>query len=1169
MPVQASDPTEKRVMGPARTPAVAPRALSPGSLLASRYQIEAALGQGGMGVVYRARDQKADRVVAIKAFYPPVGLEEGPRRFQREFRALTRLRHPRIVRVFDYGETGGVPFYVMEFIAGIDLSGLRRAHGGRLPIRDVTAIGLQLCEALAYIHAQGIVHRDLKPSNVMLASGHAAATTQTPNGNFQIKIVDFGLAKFADVSANLTESGVMLGTINYMSPEQGQALPIDSRSDLYSLGVILYELAAGQLPFTADTPIAILFQHITQSPPFLRSVDPSISPEFEALVLSLLAKRPNDRPPSAEALLHALAGLTSLGAPAPTEIVAAPRADAVFRAGLIGRQAELARLSAYLDQAWAGEGRMIIIEGEAGVGKTRLAAEIAGQARLRGGMRLRGTCHETERVPYGPVAEWLDDAFRLSENFGEIVAGFEPELARLIPRLIPPGSPAADGDLDAQHAKLRFFDAVMRVLARLSERKPLLLLLDDMQWADEATLELLHYLTRNTRGQRIFICATARREDRDESSPLAALLRDLSRQRLVERIGLERLSPQATSDLIAALLGLGESPHGLAERIYTESEGNPFFVEEILKALAEEGLLVRRGGRWRLEADAGLTMLRIPATIVDVIERRLSHLADADRDALNWAAVLGYEFTYDILWPATGREEDALLDALDSLLHGQLLAEVRDPRQDKYRFTHAKIREVVYTSLSSARRKRMHRSAGEAIERVHAARLEEMSPILAHHFAEGGDVPKAVRYGIQAGDRARKVYANQEAIAFYRQAIELIGGISDADLQILLVEHLIAAHRGLGEVYHLIGEYEPAAASFRAVSDLVSRTNRDEAERRRLLAEAWRGLGQTRERIGEYAEALRCYDQGLSNLDASESEERARLLNAMAAVYIHQGKYEQVRSHCEQAIRSARDISDIVATAYGYLGVTAKFQDDYDRAVDYHLKALALWEKVNDKSQVAKELNNLGMLAEENNVYDEAVDYYQKSLALCQEVGHSLGTASLLNNLGVIHQDRGQLEQARDYFQQSLGIYQRIGSKDGVAIAYSNLAEICIARGKTDEAMNYLIQAESITEELGDKLGLAYTWMLMAEVRLAERWLDEAQNYALRALKMADESGMKLYAGKANRLLGRIYQQAGRIQEARHHLTEACEIFKAIGKQVELEGALDMLRHIGDNGEVA
>ncbi|MGH2593594.1 MAG: serine/threonine-protein kinase PknK, partial [Anaerolineae bacterium] len=852
-----------------------PRALSPGSLLAGRYQIEAALGQGGMGVVYRARDRRAERIVAIKAFFPPAGLEEGPRRFQREFRALTRLQHPRIVRVFDYGEADGVPFYVMEFIPGTDLSALRRARGGRLPLHEVTSIGRQLCDALTYIHAQGVVHRDLKPSNIMLANGNGAATPtsnlqsatsnlQPPTSNFQIKLVDFGLAKLTDVSANLTESGVMLGTINYMSPEQGQALPIDLRSDLYSLGVLLYELAAGQLPFSADTPLAIMLQHITQSPPFLRSVDPSIPPEFEALVLTLLAKRPNDRPPSAEAVFRALAGLTSLSAPTPAEMVTRPRADAVFRAGLIGRQAELARLNESLDQAWAGEGRLIVIEGEAGVGKTRLANELGGHARLRGGLRLLGTCHETERVPYGPIAEWFDDAFRLSENFGGIISGFEPELARLIPRLMPSGSAAADGGLDPQQAKLRFFDAVMRVLARWSERKPLMLLLDDIQWADEATLELLHYLVRNARGQRIFICATARREDRDASSPLAGLLRDLSRQRLFDRIELERLSPQAASELIAALLGLDESPLDLAGRIYTESEGNPFFIEEILKALAEEGLLARRGGRWHLQADAGLTMLRIPATIIDVIERRLAHLADTDRSVLNWAAVFGHDFVYDVLRPAAGLEEDALLDVLDSLLRGQLIAEVRDPRQDKYRFTHAKIREVVYADLSGARRKKMHRSAGEAIEKIYTTRLGEMSPILAHHFTQGSDVPRAVRYSVQAGDRARKVYANQEAIAFYKQAID-VGGISDADLRTQeippsLMEHLIAAHRGVGEVYHLIGEYEQAAASFRAIIHLAPQSARNESERSRLIAEAWRGLGQTREAMGEYGEALRCYE---------------------------------------------------------------------------------------------------------------------------------------------------------------------------------------------------------------------------------------------------------------------------------------------------------------------
>lgn len=1156
MSAQSDDTNQDPTLKVAVAPAALPRSAPPGSRLANRYQIESALGYGGMGVVYRALDQQTGRPVAIKAFFPPPGLEEGTRRFQREFRTLTRLQHPRIVKVFDYGEEGGMPFYVMEFIAGMDLSGLRRARGGRLPVREAIEIAMQLCDALAYIHSQGVIHRDLKPSNVMLED---ESLPQSSANGFSIKLVDFGLAKFTDATVNLTQSGIMLGTINYISPEQGQALPIDPRADLYSLGVMLFELVTGQLPYIADTPVAVLLQHITQTPPSLRSLEPSIPPELEALVLALLAKRPNDRPPSAEAVLAMLANLTSLAAPAPLEIVAAPRADAVFRAGLIGRRAELARLNQCLDQAWAGEGQLVIIEGEAGVGKTRLATELGGQARLRGGLRLLGTCHETERVPYGPIAEWLDDALGVQDS-GLVISGYESELARLIPRLSPSDAEAVSR-LDPEQAKLRLFDAVLHVMARLSERKPLMLLLDDIQWADDATLELLHYLARNARGWRIFICATARREGRAERDSLDNLLRDLSRLHLLERIELERLSPQATRDLIAALLGLDESPAELAERIYHESEGNPFFVEEILKALAEEGLLVRREGRWRLQADAGLTMLRIPATVVDVIERRLARLTEANRSVLNWAAVLGHEFAYDILQPAAGIEEDKLLDALDSLLRDQLIAEVRDPRQDKYRFTHAKIREVVYAGLSGARRKRMHRSTGEAIEKLYAARLDEMSPALAHHFSEGGDAPRALRYNVQAGDRARKVYANQEAIAFYRRALELAADATQFD-GAADVEPLITAQRGLAEVYYLIGEYEQAAASFRAVIDLAAQSEGGEAERRRLMAEAWRGLGQTYEARGAYEEALHCYNQGLLGLSPSDLEERARMINATAAVYVHRGDYEQAKLQCEQAIRLASGAPDIVATAYGYMGDALKFQNDYDQATRYYLEGLALWEKTGDKSRLARAFNSLGAVAEERGMYDEAAAYYQKSLALCQEIGHSLGTAYLLNNLGVIYQDHHQLELARDYFQQSLNIFKRIGSKEGLALVYNNLAENYLAQGDVAQTMTYLYQAESITEEIGDKSTLIYIWMLMAETRLVGHDPDKAQEYALRALKMADESGIKSYTGKAHQLLGQIYSQSGRIDDARCHLIKACAIFESAGKQSELKRARDLLQEM-------
>ncbi len=1052
-------------------PVIVSRALLPGQVLLNRYKIEAALGQGGMGVVYRAHDRQIDRPVAVKAFFMPGGSGDGAgaqgagaQRFQREFRALTRLEHPHIVRVYDYGEADGVPFYVMEFIAGADLSALRQQRGGRLPLRDVISMALQLCDALSYVHTQGIVHRDLKPSNVMAVNA-TPDRSLSARSDYDLKLVDFGLAKLSDVSLNLTESGTALGTINYMSPEQVQALPLDGRSDLYSFGVLLYELTVGRLPFTGEAPTSIMLQHIFQTPPPLRSIDPAIPPEFQNLVSSLLEKRPADRPSSAAAVSNVLSGLTSLTFTIPIEVIAAPRADAVLRAGLIGRQTELNRLNDYLAEAWDGEGRLIIIDGEAGVGKSRLALELAGQVRLRGGHRLVATCHEVERVPYGPIAEWLTDAARNVEEFQRIVTGFEPELARLVPQLITTHGLTAEAELDPQQAKLRFFDAVLHTLIHLSERKPLMLLLDDIQWADEASLELLHYLIRNARDQRIFLCATQRREDRELSGPLTTLLRDLSRLRLCERLELNRLSRQATADLVAALLGLEAAPVDLVERLYRESEGNPFFVEELLKALAEEGLLIRQSGGWQVQTDISLSMLQIPSTISDVIERRLARISADERSVLNWGAVLGYEFVHAILQPVAGLDEEALLDRLDNLLRAQLIAEVRDPREDKYRFTHAQIREEIYQALSGARRKKMHRAAGNAIEKVYAARLEELSPILAHHYRQGGDAPKAVRYGVQAGDRARKVYANQEAIGFYQQAIELADEAVDVD-------RLIAAHLGLGEVQQLIGNYQAAAASYRTIVDLASQSDRGEDNRRQLIAEAWWGIGQAQEALGEYVTALGAYDNGLNNLAENDHVERARLLTEMAWVHIRQSDYAQARAQCERAITLAEARFDILATAHEYLGMAARNQHDYDAAQFHYERGLHLWEQAGDRARIARVLNGLGVLGIERQHYDEALEYSQRSLALCREIGQTLGTASVLNNLGQIHLERGQFDLARDHFQQGLALYQRVGSKNGIATAYCSLGEVYLAEGKREEALGYLQQAQALAEEI------SFTWLI-------------------------------------------------------------------------------------------
>lgn len=1143
--------------------------LPPGAMLCDRYRVGARIGQGGMGVVFRAEDVRTGAPVAVKALFVPRGMPGEVHRFQREFRALARLAHPHVVAVHDYGQLNGVPYYVMEYVAGVDLHRLRQEHGGQLPLSVTLALLEQLCDALAYVHAQGIVHRDIKPSNMMVVGW------DDPQARPSVKLMDFGLAQFSEVSARITQSGTLLGTVLYMAPEQAQGLPVDRRADLYALGAVLYEMLSGRPPFNAEEPMAILLQHLTREPEPLRRLRPDVPEPLAGIVHRLLAKRPAERFAGADEVWAALHDAAASRVLAPPAVMAAgpARADVVFRAGLVGRAAELAQLDAWLAAAWVGGSRFVLVEGEAGVGKTRLVAELAGQARFRGGRRLSGACFEREQLPYSPIVAALQEA--LSTSSGEddadsLVAGLEGDLSRLLPGLSQTVVLAAAPELDPGQARLRLFDAVTQVFSRLAARRPLLLVLDDLHWADAATLELIHYLLRNTAsGVRLLVVGTSRREERGADHPLTGLLQGLRREKLLETLALDRLAPAETEALLAGLLAVERPPEGLAARLYRESEGNPFFVEEVLKALVEEGVLVQRGGEWVLGAAAEAAGTRlIPASVSDVIQRRLAPLAAASRQALDGAAVLGREFAFDVLCGMLGWAEDALLDALDDLLRARLLEEARSTREDRYRFAHAKILEVAYCELSAARRRRLHRAAGAALERVYAARLDtpEVAGQLAGHCAASGDVARALHYGRRAGDLARRVYANEEACAYYRRALETVAdGVPDEH-----VDEVLAIQSGLGEVCCVMGEYDQAVAAYQAVLELLPRGAGPAGKRPVAAAEAWRQIARAREVQGRYEDAFECLRRGFAVLGREEDfpAEAARLYAVMGWVLVQQSEYDRAIQACLTGLQFAGQAQDerTIADIDGYLGVVYERKGDYGRAIEYHEASLQVKTRLDDKDGMARTFTNLGTIYWLQGHLQEARDSYERSLELCTAIGHRLGMAMVLNNLGNISADLGRSAESIAYYQRTLAICRQIGNAKGIAMAYGNLAETYEAMGQLDAALDYLQQAAAIGLEQGDRGEQADVFEGLARVYLARGELDLAMKNAQLAWTTAAEIGNRGCMAEALAALGRVHMAQGDRAAGIECMRDAKRQFDELGNQArsaQLAAELDELTREG------
>lgn len=468
----------------------------------------------------------------------------------------------------------------------------------------------------------------------------------------------------------------------------------------------------------------------------------------------------------------------------PEGLPATALLSALNRGRIVGREAELAELRRRVDAALQGIGATVFLSGEPGIGKTRLASETALYARLQGFQVLIGRCEEEGAAPYQPFAQAVREYLN-SADPARLEAALPPpvacELVRIVPSIagqvkdvprVPP--------LPAEQARQALLEAAEQFFGFITTQEmSLLLFLDDLHWAEEGSLALLHHLARQGKHQRLLIVGTYRDVELDTRHPLERTLSAMNRERLYQRLSLRRLPEAGVGEMVAALLAEASPPTPFISALYHETEGNPFFIEEVLKHLVEGGAIFREDGRWQIKP---LEEFSVPQSIKVTIGRRLERLSEESREALTLAAVIGQQFSFDALRQASELEEERLVEITEEWLGAHLVVEERRGREELYRFQHALVREVLYDEVSLRRRARLHERVGLALEAVCARSLQEHLDELAHHFAQArGEtaMEKGVDYCLRAGGKAGSLYAHEEAIRHLTMALELLDGLPE------------------------------------------------------------------------------------------------------------------------------------------------------------------------------------------------------------------------------------------------------------------------------------------------------------------------------------------------------------------------------------------------------
>jgi predicted ATPase len=459
-------------------------------------------------------------------------------------------------------------------------------------------------------------------------------------------------------------------------------------------------------------------------------------------------------------------------------VVPSVRPVAVREIQLIDRDREMQILREAADRTVDGEGGVVFLHGEAGIGKTRLARELGAYARSRGMQVLSGRCPALFRMdgvpPYVLWEEVIKDYLEVCtpEQLFRVIGSYPIEVSKLVPELkhklraFPQSFP-----LSPEHSRDRLFEAVSQFVTNISKEAPLLVILDDLQWTDQSSLLLMHYLARGVHKESLLILGAYRDAYVDDQHPLSPVLTELNRERRLQSVLLKRLSFDDASEMIKRTLEQDDVPREFCKLVYEKARGNPFFVEEVIKSLKEEEVIYREKSKWNIKK---VSRIEFPKTVKSVIKRRISRLDDESQRVLTLASFVGKDFTFTALHEISGVEEDKLLEIMEKMLKTGLIEQKVIHGEDVCSFADVIVRDVVHEEVSPLRRKKLHGVVGHALEKVYAENMDKHLGELAYHFLESGDKNNALNYFLKAGEKAEVVYAHDEAFSYLQHAIEIL-----------------------------------------------------------------------------------------------------------------------------------------------------------------------------------------------------------------------------------------------------------------------------------------------------------------------------------------------------------------------------------------------------------
>lgn len=973
-----------------------------GTVVCGHYRVEQYLGEGDMGSTYLCRDIAGPQNrVAVKILEHGAYSPEPASASSEDFSLLRQLRHPNLVQILDFGVLEGSEnlYLVHEWVQGKNLF----LATERMATENIVDFMIDLAASLQYLHARGILHGNLKPPNLFLSE----------EGNRALRNADYGLLRYF----RKLRQGVNAEMLPYTAPEIIMGQEASRQSDFYSFGVLLYQFLTRHLPFE-DQDTGFLVQKHLQGSVDLRPIESMRNgSRLSRLVGSLLEKDPSRRPASAEEMIRMMD--EALGRIRPeTEIRDLGNHFSASR--FVGREAEMSRLKNCMQRAReSGRGYTIFIAGEAGCGKTRCMEELRSWALLEGCRVAEGTCRVREEGSYGP--------------YRQILAKSEPQGGKSLFEFHDAPRVSDILESSSEHAAGQFRDLLTRELVRRLSDRPTLVLLDDFHLADEATSAVLGYLSSDIQAHPVLMCVGLRTGD-EKKEALDRVMDSIVRQERGEILALEPLTNLNVESLIESMTGDARLKSTLGQWVFKSFGGNPFFLEEVLRHLVEQKILIREFGRWRF-VEERLDRLEIPASVGAVLRKRLAQLSGPAREAANWLSLFQGAVPADLPGLVMAGTSIATEEALTELLKRQMVQMERSGAEATIEFRHSLIAEVIRGNLSRKQLRHMHRRIADAIAGKYGAEghLQE----LARHYMEGRAGNIAVQYALAAAAQSRAEFAHENALRCFDFIFKNGQGLTD--------EQICAAAIEASDTMFALG------LSKRAVLLLKNKLSR------------YRDI---------------------------PADLKARLCMQLALSYQHLGDLRRQEKYCREGLRLLRNIPSkethiTKAMLWAELAFAAILRSQSRRGLVYLEKARRFCPEKNAEALTGRIYSMSASLHRIAGNLHEALAASEKAAEILGNSQESYLACSAYSMLGHILATLGRFSSALQAHEQAVTLSDKSRSVVLRSQALANLAECLCRMGRVLEAANAAELAEkSVREANNPAISYAFNTIL-AEIKLA------------------------------------------------------------------------------------